>query len=190
MQDTYKTIAAASEGIYKEKGSKFLAYAFPVNSKEEIEENITLLRKKYFDARHHCYAWQLGGNTRTFDDGEPSGTAGKPIYGQILSYQLTNILIVVVRYFGGVLLGTGGLTKAYRQAASEALKNAATVERTITENIRITFPYEKTSAAMKILKENEIVPSKPSYDRQGICTMPVQVRLRDVEKIKNMFEDL
>jgi uncharacterized YigZ family protein len=189
MQDIYKTIAAQSEGIYKEKGSKFLAYAFPVNSREEIEENIAFLRKKYFDARHHCYAWQLGNNTRTFDDGEPNGTAGKPVYGQILSHQLTNILIIVVRYFGGVLLGTGGLTKAYRQAAFEALKNATIVERTVTENIQITFPYEKTSAAMKILKENEIIPSKPFYDEQGICTMSVQVRLRDMEKIRTLFED-
>jgi uncharacterized YigZ family protein len=187
MQDTYKTIAAPSEGIYKEKGSKFLAYAFPINNKKEAEENIALLRKKYFDARHHCYAWQLHDNMRISDDGEPSGTAGKPINGQILSYKLTNILIVVVRYFGGVLLGTGGLTKAYKQAAAQALQNATIIERIITENIQISFPYEKTSSAMKILKENNIIPSKPDYNESGICTMSVQVRLKDKEKIKNQI---
>jgi uncharacterized YigZ family protein len=183
--DTYKTIAAPSEGIYKEKGSKFLAFAFPINSKEQAEEHIALLRKKYFDARHHCYAWRLNNNIfRTSDDGEPGGTAGKPIYGQILSTEVTNILIVVVRYFGGILLGTGGLTKAYKQAAREAIQNATIIEDVITENIQITFPYEKTSAVMKILKENSITPTKPSYNESGICTMSIQVRLKDTEKIK------
>jgi uncharacterized YigZ family protein len=193
--DTYKTIATPSEGIYKEKGSKFLAFAFPVNSKEEVEKNIEEIRKKYFDARHHCYAWRLLGATPTMnstfrcnDNGEPSGTAGKPIYGQILSNEITNILVIVVRYFGGILLGTGGLTKAYKQAAQDAIQNATIVQRTITESIQITFQYEKTSAVMKILKENSITPSKPSYNESGNCIMSIQVGIKDVEKIKTLLD--
>ncbi|MDR1973420.1 MAG: YigZ family protein [Bacteroidales bacterium] len=191
--DTYKTISTSSEGLYKEKGSKFLAFAFPVNSKEEVEANIAILRKKYFDARHHCYAWRLATTPETFranDDGEPSGTAGKPIYGQIISHEVTNILIVVVRYFGGVLLGTGGLVKAYKTAAAEALNNATIIEKIRTVSHTIKFPYEKTSAVMKILKDKNITPSSPKYNEAGICEMEIEIRLRDVDRIKTKIAEI
>jgi uncharacterized YigZ family protein len=190
--DIYNTIAAPSEGLFKDKGSKFLAFAFPVSSKDETENYITQLRKKYFDARHHCYAWRLDTTPETFrtnDDGEPSGTAGKPIYGQMLSREVTNILIVVVRYFGGTLLGTGGLIKAYKQAAADALDNATIIEKIRTISHTITFPYEKTSAVMKILKDENITPPAPQYGENGMCEMEIEIRLRDFERIKTTLLD-
>ncbi|MDR1740006.1 MAG: YigZ family protein [Bacteroidales bacterium] len=184
--DTYRTIANPVEGIYKDKGSKFLAFAFPVSDKHQAEEYVAGLRKKYFDARHHCYAYRIGENEfRINDDGEPSGTAGKPIYGQILSQDITNILIVVVRYFGGTLLGTSGLIKAYKNATADALQNASIIECVRTSTLTINFPYEKTSAVMKILKDNDIIPPKPLYNESGTCTMEIEVRLRDYERIKS-----
>ncbi len=186
--DTYRTIASPAEGIYKDKGSKFLAFAFPVSDKQQVEQHISELRKKYFDARHHCYAYRIGENEfRKNDDGEPSGTAGNPIYGQILSHDITNVLIVVVRYFGGTLLGTSGLIKAYKNATTDSLQNASIIECVRTSTLTINFPYEKTSAVMKFLKDNNITPPKPLYNENGGCTMQIEVRLSDYERIKSEF---
>jgi uncharacterized YigZ family protein len=177
MQDTYNTLESPAEGSCREKGSRFLAFGFPVKSEDEIRSILAGLRKKYHDARHHCYAYRLGTEreiSRLNDDGEPSGTAGKPIYGQLLSNHLTNVLVVVVRYFGGVLLGTGGLIKAYRSATADMISHARCVERFVEVSMRVTFPYEALNEVMKILKDEAIVPANPQY---GIsCTMRLQVR--------------
>lgn len=156
MADKYLTISDTSSGIYKDKGSKFLAFAEPVNSEEEIQQRIAWYRKEYFDARHVCYAWMLGADRlvfRTNDDGEPSGTAGRPILGQINSKKLTNILIVVVRYFGGILLGTGGLIVAYKEAAADALSAAEIIEKDVLIKKTLCFPYEKMNEIMRIIKD-------------------------------------
>ena len=135
--DTYKTIGGAAEGLYKEKGSKFIAYAFPVSNELQIREIITRLKKEHHSARHHCFAWRLGSDLQLYrvnDDGEPNGTAGRPILGQIQHRELTDILVIVVRYFGGILLGTSGLTNAYKQAAANVLLNAETIEKNCRNN--------------------------------------------------------
>ena len=142
VDDIYKTLNSPSEGLYKEKGSKFLAFAFPVYDETEIRNLIAEIKKQYYDARHHCYAWQLGldkSNFRANDDGEPSGTAGKPIYGQILSHQLTNVLIIVVRYFGGIKLGTGGLVAAYKTAAADAIAHSEIIDKTVQSYYQMFF---------------------------------------------------
>lgn len=154
--DQYQTIAAPAEGIYKEKGSKFLSFAYNVTDQETIRQHVSRIQKEYFDARHCCYAWHLGlkpENFRANDDGEPSGTAGKPIHGQILSHQLTNILIVVVRYFGGIKLGTSGLINAYRTAAADAIANAEIVVRPIEDYYSMTFAYQAMNDVMSTLKD-------------------------------------
>lgn len=154
--DSYTTIAAPSQGIYKEKGSKFLAFAYPVGTLDEVKTLVEAKRKEYHDARHVCYAYMLGAARTDFranDDGEPSGTAGKPILGQINANGLTDILIIVVRYFGGILLGTGGLTAAYKTAAAEAIGAARTVERVVETRYRITSPYAQLNRVMRIVKE-------------------------------------
>jgi len=154
--DSYKSISAISKGSYKEKGSKFFSFAFPVISEEEVKEKLAMLRKEYHDARHHCYAYRIGYDKQVFrinDDGEPSGTAGRPIYGQILSNDLTQILIVVIRYFGGIKLGVPGLINAYRTAAKDALDHTAIVTKPIKEEYQVLFEYTVMNNVMKILKE-------------------------------------
>ena len=156
--DTYRTIKAASEGAYSEKRSKFLAFAMPVRSVEEVKQIVAEYQKKYYDARHVCYAYMLGAERKEFranDNGEPSGTAGKPILGQINSNELTDILIVVVRYFGGVKLGTSGLIVAYRLAAAEAIAAAEIVEKTVDEDVTFHFEYPFMNDVMRIVKEEE-----------------------------------
>jgi uncharacterized YigZ family protein len=158
FDDTYRTISSSSRGIYKEKGSKFIALAFPVSSEEDVKMQLTALRKEYHDARHHCYAYCLGYDKsawRVNDDGEPSGTAGKPIFGQIQSLDLTYILIVVIRYFGGIKLGIPGLINAYRTAAREALSHALIVTRTVDEIYEVCFEYPSMNDVMKILKDEQ-----------------------------------
>lgn len=155
MITTYKTIACKSEGLYKEKGSKFIAYAFPVSSEKEIKEIVATLKKEFHDARHHCFAFRLGADMNFFrsnDDGEPSGTAGKPILGQIQSFGVTNVLIVVVRYFGGTKLGVGGLIQAYREAAKDALEQAEIIEKNVEKQYELEFSYEQLPEVMKTLK--------------------------------------
>ena len=185
---TYKTILSPSEGIYRDKGSKFLSFAIPVNSSEEIKEIIKDFRKKYYDARHICYAYMLGAERSDFrvnDDGEPSGTAGRPIIGQINSNNLTNILIVVVRYFGGILLGTGGLIVAYKEAAADALKNASIIEKEVTNFHELQFNYFVMNNVMQILKQNNIEVISQKFDEN--CIIKVSLPLEKEIKIMNLL---
>ena len=182
--DNYKTISSSSKGIYKEKGSRFLAFAFHVVSQEEIRPIIEGIRKEYHDARHHCYAYMIGKERliwRTNDDGEPSGTAGRPILGQINSSGLTNILIIVSRYFGGTLLGVSGLINAYKTAAADAIRNAEIVERTLHEYYKIVFPYTSMNDVMKILKEEDIGQTGQSFELE--CSIIINFRVSASEKI-------
>ena len=177
FDDTYRTIAAPAEGLYKEKGSKFLAFAFPVRTTDEVKEHLEALRKQYFDARHHCYAYIIGANKdawRANDDGEPSGTGGRPIHGQLLSADLTDTLIVVVRYFGGILLGASGLANAYKTAARDAIDHAEIVERTIDVRYRLRFEYALMNDVMRIIKDFDLKPENQQFDLD--CTLDLSVR--------------
>ena len=186
MDDTFKTIAGSSEGLFKEKGSKFLAFAHPVQSLVEVKEWIDSYRKQYYDARHVCYAYVMGSGgteTRANDDGEPSGTAGRPILGQILSHGLTNVLVVVVRYFGGVLLGTGGLVVAYKAAANEALLAAKIDERTVNEELQFRFEFPFLNDVMKLVKSMDAKILYQSYEMD--CSMSLSIRSRDAERLRD-----
>ena len=177
MIDTYLTIQDKSEGIYTEKRSKFLAFAHPVETIDEIKDLLTDYKKKYYDARHVCYAYMLGPERTDFranDDGEPSSTAGKPILGQINSRELTNILVVVIRYFGGVKLGTSGLIVAYREAAAEALSAATVIEKTIEETVTFTFPYVMMNSVMRVVKELNPRIVEQKYDETCIITLAIK----------------
>ena len=191
-KDTYKTIAAASEEVlYKEKNSKFFGYAFPVTTEEEIKEILERLRKEHFSARHWCYAYQIGTEKiqyRANDDGEPNNSAGMPIYGQIQSFEVTNVLVVVVRYFGGVKLGVGGLISAYKIAAQMALENSEIVERTIDKHFIISFGYANMNKVMRIIKEKnlQIVSQKMEMD----CEIEIATRKKNVQNILDTFENL
>lgn len=174
---TYHTIAGESEGIYRDKGSKFIALAFPVRTEDEAKARIAEVKKKYHDARHHCYAYILGPNKDAYrmnDDGEPSGTAGRPIHGQLLSKDVTDTLIVVVRYFGGVLLGVGGLTTAYKSAAREALENNQIIEKFIEEKYIVSFPPLGMNRVMQLLKRDSVKITDQAYDEQCLITFLVQ----------------
>ena len=169
--DSYHTLAGPAEAIYKEKSSKFLAYAYPVESEEEIRTLLDALRKKYYDATHHCYAWRLGPHGETFranDDGEPSGTAGKPILGQLLSNDITDCLVVVVRYFGGTKLGVPGLIAAYRESAAEAIAAAEIVELTVDRTVRVDFPYVAMNAIMRVVKEQQPRIEEQTFDKHEV----------------------
>lgn len=186
MSDTYKTIKGNVEGTYSEKRSKFLAFAYHVTSIEEVKTYITQIQKKYYDARHVCYAYMLGPtreNFRANDNGEPSGTAGKPILGQINSYELTDILIIIVRYFGGIKLGTSGLIVAYRQAAIEALENAEIIEKTVDEDITFKYDFEAMNSVMKIIKD--LQPQIITQDYDNICTMTLRIRKSLMPQMKD-----
>ncbi len=177
FDDTYRTIKCPAEGLYKEKGSKFLAFAFPVRSTDEVKQHLEALRKEYFDARHHCYAYILGPTKdvyRVNDDGEPSGTGGRPIHGQLLSADLTDTLIVVVRYFGGVLLGASGLANAYKTAARDAIEHAEIVEKTIDVRYRLQFEYVLMNDVMRIVKEFGLTPMNQDYNLD--CRLELSVR--------------
>lgn len=178
--DAYKTINNKATGLYKDKGSKFISFAFEVASENEIKKHIDDIKKEYFDARHHCYAYALGANRaiyRTFDDGEPSGTAGKPIFGQIQAFNLTNILIVIVRYFGGTLLGTGGLIQAYKNAANNALCNSSIVEKTFNQIISIHFNYLVSNQIMKIVKDYNLKPLNPKFENNSSIMLEIRKSL-------------
>ncbi|MDR2763765.1 MAG: YigZ family protein [Tannerella sp.] len=184
--DSYKTIRAAAEGYYTEKRSRFLSFAVPVSSVEEVKEWVDTYRKKYYDARHVCWAYMLGAgrkNFRSVDDGEPSSTAGKPILGQINSHELTDILIIVVRYFGGIELGTSGLITAYRTAASEAIAAAVTEECTVDEDITIVFEYPYLNGVMRVVKEMH--PQILSQQFEMTCEMTLRIRRSNAESLKN-----
>jgi uncharacterized YigZ family protein len=177
FDDTYRTIKGPAEGLYKEKGSKFLAFAFPVRSTDEVKQHLEALRKEYFDARHHCYAYIFGPTKdvyRVNDDGEPSGTGGRPIHGQLLSADLTDTLIVVVRYFGGVLLGASGLANAYKTAARDAIEHAEIVEKTIDVRYRLQFEYVLMNDVMRIVKEFGLTPMNQDYNLD--CRLELSVR--------------
>ena len=175
--DTFKTIKAPAEGLYKEKGSKFIAYAFPVSNEQQIKEITTKIKKEHHSARHHCFAWRLGAGYQLFrvnDDGEPSGTAGRPILGQIQQQVLTDILVIVVRYFGGILLGTSGLTNAYKQATADVLSNAITVVKIIVIPVEIIFDYLAMNDLMLVLKEYAIEITESHFDLA--CRVKIMVR--------------
>lgn len=176
-QDTYRTIRNSSSGYFRDRGSKFHAHAYPVSSEEEIREIIATLKKDYHDASHYCYAWKLGTDDNYYrinDDGEPSGSAGKPIYGQILSFNLTDILIVVIRYFGGTKLGIPGLINAYRTSAREAIENAQIITRLIETTCRIRFQYPDMNQVMRILKEEKADIKDSKYEMS--CTITFAIR--------------
>lgn len=177
LNDSYFTIDHPASGVYKDKGSKFLAFAIPVHNEPEIKEKVEAFRKEYFDARHHCYAYRLGADKsifRTYDDGEPSGTAGKPIFGQIQSHDLTDILILVVRYFGGTLLGTSGLIRAYKAACEDALANAPKVQKFIYNTYKLTFTYENMNTVMKIIKDFDLQSSEHFF--QSTCSIKINIK--------------
>ena len=186
MDDTYRTIRDLSEGYYTEKRSRFLSFALPVRTPDEVKAQLDIYRKKYYDARHVCWAYMLGPDRTTFranDDGEPSSTAGKPILGQINSNSLTDILIIVVRYFGGIELGTSGLIVAYRTAAAEAIAAARIEERTVDETITITFEYPHLNSVMRIVKEDK--PDVLAQSFELTCEMTLRIRQSRMDALKS-----
>lgn len=189
--DTYKTITAPCEGVFTEKRSKFIAMAFPVTTLEEIKEHLAECQKRYFDARHVCYAYMLGHertNFRANDNGEPSGTAGRPILGAINSRELTDILVVVVRYFGGIKLGTGGLIVAYKAAAAEALDVAEVVEKTVDLTLDVLFEYPMMNEVMRIVKEE--APTVVEQDFQMDCRLRLSIRASRMPRLRERYEQL
>ena len=186
MDDTYLTISRTSEGIYKEKMSKFLAFAIPVSSVEDVKKQLEKYQKEYYDARHVCWAYMLGPQRTDFrsnDNGEPSGTAGKPILGQINSFGLTNILIVVIRYFGGIKLGTSGLIVAYREAAAEAIRANEIIECLVEDEIRVAFEYPFLNDVMRIVKEDNVTIISQYFNLD--CDMTLRVRRSAVDYLRS-----
>jgi uncharacterized YigZ family protein len=189
--DTYKTLGEKSEGFFKDKGSKFIAHAIPCTTEEQVKEELEILKKQYYDARHHCYAYILGHHKEEYranDDGEPSGTAGKPIHGQLLSHDLTNCLIVVIRYFGGTKLGVRGLINAYKFAALDAIQNNTILTKIIKDKFDVIFEYPDMNDVMRIIKEEDL--EIISQDFQMTCTLRFSVRQKFSEKVKTRFVDL
>lgn len=191
MKDLFKTISSKAEGQFRDRGSKFIALAYPVVSEDEIKEKIAAIKKDYHDARHHCFAWRLGAEMdryRLNDDGEPSGSAGKPIFGQIQKFGLTDILVVVVRYFGGTLLGVGGLINAYRTATATAFGHAAIFEKKVEKQIQLEFSYEATNSVMKVAKEFNLAFEDQVFDLK--CTLSFRVWTRDYALVSKRLEKL
>jgi uncharacterized YigZ family protein len=192
LNDTYKTIAIPSEEIlFKEKNSKFFGYAFPVTSEEEIKNHLDILRKQHYGAVHFCYAFQIGTDKiqyRANDDGEPSNTAGAPIYGQIQSFGLTNILVVVVRFFGGIKLGVGGLISAYRTSAQMALEASEIIEKTINIHYTISFDYKNMNKVMRVIKEKNLEIITQNMNES--CEIEIATRKKNAEQIADIFNNL
>lgn len=190
--DTYKTIVKPSlEIIFKDRGSKFLGYAYPLQHEDQVNKIIANLKKEHHKARHWCYAWQLGVETVKFrvnDDGEPNNSAGQPIYGQILSKGLTNVLVVVVRYFGGTKLGVGGLVNAYKSSAQLALESSQIVTKTIDIHFKLTFEYQYMNKVMRIIKENNV--NIINQKMELACEFEVSIRKKEALKLKSAFEEL
>jgi len=189
MRDHYLTISKESEGFYKEKGSKFLGFAFRVNSEEEVKERLAALRKTYYDARHHCYGYRLGNGgdqVRANDDGEPGHSAGDPILGQIKSRDLTYTLVVVIRYFGGTKLGVSGLITAYKTAAAEALDANKIVEEEITENVRFSFTYDQMNSVMKLVKDLDLKVLDQGFDDK--CRLDAGVLISKVSMLEGKVD--
>ncbi len=191
MSDFFKTLAAPSEGMYKEKMSKFLSFAIPVTSSAEAKDIIKQYQKRFYDARHVCWAYMIGTDRTEYlssDNGEPSGTAGKPILGQINSFGLTNILIIVVRYFGGILLGTSGLIIAYREAAANAIANGNILECHEQATVTFTFPYLGMNDVMKLIKRDNLNVTSQEFD--NLCQITIQANLDDIDGIKKKIADI
>ena len=190
-KDVYKTIDKAStEALFKDRGSKFYGYAFPVTNEEEIKENIEFLKKQHYNARHWCYAWQLGikyEKYRANDDGEPTNSAGTPIYGQLQAFEVTNILVVVVRYFGGTKLGVSGLIQAYKTAAKLALENSEIIQKTINEEFILQFNYSEMNKVMRIVKEEQISIINQKLDLN--CMYTISVRKKEADKVFKLFNE-
>lgn len=191
-KDTYNTITVAPEPIlFKDKKSKFYGYAFPISNEEDVKEHLDALKKEHSAARHWCYAYQLGTENieyRTSDDGEPYNSAGMPIYGQIQSFEVTNILVVVVRYFGGVKLGVGGLINAYKTAAQLVLEEAKIIEKTINVDFLISFDYKNMNTVMRILKEKQLTITNQKFEMD--CQLMISVRKKEAESIYDIFNNL
>jgi uncharacterized YigZ family protein len=182
---SYHTLQAPTQGSYKEKGSKFLAFAYPVTSAAEIKERLDSLRKEYFDARHHCYAWMLGPDQKHFraaDDGEPNHSAGDPILGQIRAKGLTDVLIVVVRYFGGIKLGVGGLITAYKAAADDALQHGTIIQKDVMETVTLRYDYSATPEVMRLIKDLTVQMGEQEFAEQ--CRMTIHFPLKQKEKFE------
>ena len=198
MVTSFTTIKSASEGLYKEKGSKFIALAIPVISVTEVDEHLSAIRKKYHDARHHCYAYILKPEADVFranDDGEPNHSAGDPILGQIRSFKLTNVLVIVVRYFGGTKLGVSGLINAYKTSAKNALENASIITRNVTTDVTLLFPYKSTNEVMKLVSEVEVKIISQAFDNDCKIagTIPIQTTellISKVELLNNLGIEL
>lgn len=191
FEDTYKTIKSPVEGLFKDRGSKFLAYAYPIEHENEVKPIIENLRKEHFKAVHHCYAFRLGlerTNFRVNDDGEPSGTAGKPILNTLLSHDVTNILVVVVRYFGGTLLGVPGLINAYKTATAEALALAEIIEKTVNDVYIVSFEFIQMNDVMKVVKEFSLKIRNQTYDNQ--CTMELEFRKTLTNQVVGKLEKI
>lgn len=191
IEDSYLTLKKTSEGLYKEKGSKFLAFAYPVDTEDQIKDILDSLRKKYYDARHHCYAYMLGKNQdvyRANDDGEPNHSAGDPILGQIRSHQLTNVLIVVIRYFGGTKLGVGGLISAYKIAAAEAIQNNEIITAIVHSRLGFDFDYLAMNDVMKIIKDFDLQIVNQEFD--NICRIEIQVREKFKDIVIEKFQEI
>ena len=187
--DAYQSIGAPSQGLFKDNGSRFIAFAFPVETEEEVKEHVAALKKEYHDARHHCFAYRLGykGDVwRAADDGEPSGSAGRPILGQIDSMGLSDILVVVVRYFGGIKLGIPGLIRAYKTSTADALRQAAVVPKIAGKNWSVEFEYLSMNDVMKVLKEMDLSPSAQNFGEN--CSLTVRVRLSEEENFKKKLD--
>ncbi len=193
MNDTFKTIdKPVKEVIFKEKSSKFLGYAFPVKTEEEIKQHLEAVKKEHYSARHWCYAWQLGYGTsqhyRANDDGEPNNSAGIPIYGQIQSFELTDVLVVVVRYFGGIKLGVGGLVQAYKTSAQLTLQEAQIIEKVITQTLAISFDYKDMNKVMRVVKERNLQVINQKLEMN--CTLFIEVRNSEAEQTRAIFESI
>ena len=191
IKDTYSSIAGPAEGLFKDHGSRFIAKAFPVETEAEVKGIVDALKKEYHDARHHCYAYRLGLNGdcwRANDDGEPSGSAGRPILGQIDSAGLSDILVVVVRYFGGIKLGIPGLIRAYKSSTADALARAGVVEKIAGRNFVVEFPYLSMNSVMKVVKDLNLPQRNQSF--AGSCSMELRVRLSQVEAFGDRMADI
>jgi len=190
--DVYKTLDRPSdESLFKEKSSKFFGYAFPVTTEEEVKDIILGIKKNHHSARHWCYAWRLGvdpGRFRVNDDGEPANSAGQPIYGQILSADVTNVLIVVVRYFGGVKLGIGGLIRAYKSSAQLTLEKASIIEKTIEEKLELSFEYQFMNKVMRIIKQKKLTIF--SQEMTLKCSIVLTIKKSQIDSVENLFESL
>ncbi|MBR5103575.1 MAG: YigZ family protein [Bacteroidales bacterium] len=191
IRDSYKSIAAESRGLFKDNGSRFIAHAYPVETEEEVKEIVAALKKEYYDARHHVFAYRLGylgDKFRANDDGEPSGSSGRPVLGQIDSNELSDILVVVVRYFGGIKLGIPGLIRAYKTATADAIANAEIVEKIASKMYRVHFGYMAMNSVMKVFKDMGLEQKNQQFDME--CSLETKVRLSQIDTFLERMADV